>query len=64
MVAYSLLMRADEREPVARPKTHYAELIDPKIAKHHGRIVKTAGDNPLVEFASVVDATERTNRVR
>ena len=56
MVAYSLLMRADEREPVARPKTHCAELIDPKIVEHHGRIVKTAGENLLVEFAGVVDA--------
>jgi adenylate cyclase len=33
-----------------------AELIDPKIAEHHGRIVKTTGDGLLVEFASVVDA--------
>jgi class 3 adenylate cyclase len=32
------------------------ELVDPKIAKHHGRIVKTTGDGMLVEFASVVDA--------
>jgi adenylate cyclase len=33
-----------------------AELIDPTIAEHHGRIVKTTGDGLLVEFASVVDA--------
>ena len=33
-----------------------AELIDPKIAEHRGRIVKTTGDGMLVEFASVVDA--------
>jgi class 3 adenylate cyclase len=32
------------------------ELLDPKIAAHHGRIVKTTGDGMLVEFASVVDA--------
>src|SRR5262249_3911350 len=32
------------------------ELIDPKIAEHRGRIVKTTGDGMLVEFASVVDA--------
>ena len=32
------------------------ELIDPMIAEHHGRIVKTTGDGMLVEFASVVDA--------
>src|SRR5713101_1855193 len=33
-----------------------AEIIDPKIAGHRGRIVKTTGDGLLVEFASVVDA--------
>ena len=32
------------------------EIIDPKIAGHRGRIVKTTGDGLLVEFASVVDA--------
>jgi adenylate cyclase len=32
------------------------ELLDPKIAEHKGRIVKTTGDGMLVEFASVVDA--------
>jgi len=35
---------------------HRGELIDPAIAAHHGRIVKTTGDGLLVEFASVVDA--------
>jgi class 3 adenylate cyclase len=33
-----------------------AEVIDPKITGHHGRIVKTTGDGLLVEFASVVDS--------
>jgi class 3 adenylate cyclase len=32
------------------------ELVDPKIAKHHGRIVKTTGDGMLMEFASIVGA--------
>jgi hypothetical protein len=32
------------------------ELVDPKIAERHGRIVKTIGDGMLAEFASVVDA--------
>jgi adenylate cyclase len=30
--------------------------VDPKIAEHRGRIVKTTGDGVLVEFASTVDA--------
>ena len=56
MVGYSRLMEADEDGPVARQKAHRAELIDPKIAGHQGRIVKTTGDGLLVEFASAVDA--------
>ena len=31
-------------------------LVDPAIASHRGRIVKTTGDGMLVEFASAVDA--------
>jgi adenylate cyclase len=56
MVGYSRLMEADERGTIARQKAHRAQLIDPKINEHHGRIVKTTGDGMLVEFASVVDA--------
>src|SRR5262245_19697029 len=53
---YSRLMGADEEGTLARLKGHRSELIDPKIAEHRGRIVKTTGDGLLVEFASVVDA--------
>ena len=56
MVGYSRLMEADEEGTIARHKAHRKELIDPKIAEHHGRIVKSTGDGVLVEFASVVDA--------
>ncbi len=58
MVGYSRLMEADERGIIARQKAIRQELIDPEIAAHNGRIVKTTGDGLLVEFASVVDATE------
>ncbi len=58
MVGYSRLMEADERGTIARQKAHRAELIDPAIAEHHGRIVKLMGDGMLVEFASVVEAVE------
>ena len=58
MVGYSRLMGADETGTIARQKAHRQELIDPKIAEHNGRIVKTTGDGLLVEFASVVDAVE------
>jgi adenylate cyclase len=50
------LMGADEEATLERLKALRRELLDPKIAEHHGRIVKTTGDGMLVEFASVVDA--------
>jgi adenylate cyclase len=49
-------MSADEEGTLARLKADRRELIDPKIAEHRGRIVKTTGDGMLVEFSSVVDA--------
>src|ERR1700730_11323489 len=48
-------MSADEGT-LERLKALRRELLDPKVAEHHGRIVKTTGDGMLVEFASVVDA--------
>jgi adenylate cyclase len=56
VAGYSRLMGADEEGTLERLKALRAELVDPKIAEHHGRIVKTTGDGLLVEFASVVDA--------
>jgi TolB-like protein len=56
VAGYSRLMGADEEGTHERLKALRRELLDPKIAEHHGRIVKTTGDGLLVEFASVVDA--------
>jgi adenylate cyclase len=56
VAGYSRLMGVDEEGTLARLKALRAELIDPTIAAHHGRIVKTTGDGLLVEFGSVVDA--------
>jgi adenylate cyclase len=56
VAGYSRLMGADEEGTLERLKAVRRELIDPNIAEHHGRIVKTTGDGLLVEFASVVDA--------
>jgi adenylate cyclase len=56
IVGYSRLMSTDEEATLAALKACRRELIDPKIAEHGGRIVKTTGDGALVEFASVVDA--------
>jgi TolB-like protein/class 3 adenylate cyclase len=56
VVGYSRLMGDDEEGTLAALKAIRRELIDPRIAEHRGRIVKTTGDGLLVEFASVVDA--------
>jgi hypothetical protein len=56
VAGYSRLIEADEEGTLGRFKALRAELIDPKVAHHRGRIVKTTGDGLLVEFASVVDA--------
>jgi adenylate cyclase len=56
VAGYSRLMGGDEEGTLRRLKALRAELIDPAIARHNGRIVKTTGDGLLVEFASVVDA--------
>jgi TolB-like protein/Flp pilus assembly protein TadD len=56
VAGFSRLMGADEEGTLARLKALRAGLIDPAIAEHRGRIVKTTGDGLLIEFASVVDA--------
>jgi len=56
VVGYSRLMGEDEAGTLARLKEHRRELIDPSIAEHKGRIVKTTGDGILIEFPSVVEA--------
>jgi adenylate cyclase len=56
VAGYSRLMGADEVGTLAALKALRREIVDPAIAEHHGRIVKTTGDGMLVEFASAVDA--------
>src|SRR5579862_4405401 len=56
VAGYSRLMGNDEIGTLAALKTYRREIVDPAIAAHHGRIVKTTGDGMLVEFASAVDA--------
>jgi class 3 adenylate cyclase len=49
-------MGADEVGTLEALKANRREVVDPAIAEHKGRIVKTTGDGILVEFASAVDA--------
>jgi adenylate cyclase len=55
VVGYSRLMERDEAGTLACLRTLRRDLIDPKIAEHKGRIVKTTGDGLLIEFPSVVE---------
>jgi adenylate cyclase len=56
VAGYSRLMGADEEGVLARLKAARKSLVEPTVAAHRGRIVKTTGDGILVEFASAVDA--------
>jgi adenylate cyclase len=56
VAGYSRLMGVDEEGTLARLKAVRKALVDPTIAAHRGRIVKTTGDGMLVEFSSAVDA--------
>ena len=56
VAGYSRLVGIDEEGTLAQLRSIRLELIDPAIAVHRGRIIKTTGDGILVEFSSVVDA--------
>jgi class 3 adenylate cyclase len=64
VAGYSRLMGIDEERTLADLKSFRKTLIDPKIAQHRGRIVKTTGDGMLVEFASAVDAVDCAVKVQ
>ena len=56
VAGYSRLVGADEEGTIDRLGAHRRELIEPKIAEHQGRLVKTTGDGVLAEFARPVKA--------
>ncbi len=64
VAGYSRLMGADEEGTLARLKAVRKTLVDPTLAAHRGRIVKTTGDGMLVEFASAVDAARSAIEVQ
>jgi len=64
VAGYSRLMGLDEQGTLTKLKVIRSELIDPQIAAHHGRIVKTTGDGLLVEFGSTVDALRCASTVQ
>jgi adenylate cyclase len=52
VAGYSRLLGVDEGATLRSLKAIRAELIDPTIATHNGRLVKTAGAGLLVKFGS------------
>lgn len=64
IVGFSRLMGSDEEATLARLKALRAEVIDPAIASHHGRIFKTTGDGLLAEFTSVVAAVQCAAKIQ
>src|SRR4051812_27440533 len=58
------LIGMDEEGTLARLKALRRTLFDPKIAEHHGRIVKNTGDGAIAEFASVVDAVRCADEIQ
>ncbi|KRR24801.1 hypothetical protein CQ14_05515, partial [Bradyrhizobium lablabi] len=54
----------DEEGTLARLKALRRTIFDPKIAEHHGRVVKNTGDGAIAEFASVVDAVRCADEIQ
>src|SRR5262249_33442737 len=64
VAGYSRLIGADESGTLQRLKAIRDELVDPTLATHRGRLVKTTGDGLLVEFGSVVDALRSASEIQ
>ncbi|WP_334392159.1 adenylate/guanylate cyclase domain-containing protein [Bradyrhizobium sp. AZCC 2262] len=58
------LIGIDEEGTLAQLKALRKTLFDPKIAQHHGRVVKNTGDGAIAEFASVVDAVRCADEIQ
>src|SRR5258708_5531135 len=56
IAGYSRLMEIDEEGTHNRVKRIERDLIEPSIAEHHGRLVKTTGDGFIAIFDSPVEA--------
>jgi adenylate cyclase len=58
VVGYSRLMTDDEAGTLEALRARRKNVLEPLVAKRHGRIFKLMGDGVFVEFASVVSAVE------
>jgi len=58
VAGYSRMMAANETVTLAELQRHRSEVLQPAIARHHGRVVKLMGDGILTEFSSIVEAVD------
>ena len=56
IAGFARLVSNDEEGALAARRNHRAELIEPLLEEHQGRIANTAGDSFLLEFPSAVEA--------
>ncbi|MFZ0065310.1 MAG: adenylate/guanylate cyclase domain-containing protein, partial [Pseudolabrys sp.] len=64
VAGYSRLMGIDEEGTHKDLKAHCHELVEPKIQKHRGRMIKNTGDGFLAEFTSVLDAVRCATEIQ
>ena len=64
VAGYSRLVGANEVGTLRALAEHRREVLEPEIAAHHGRIVKTTGDGVLAEFASAVSAVACASEIQ
>ena len=58
VVGYSQLTSRDEAQTVSQVRMFKAELLEPSLSRHHGRLFNTGGDSFHIEFSSSVVAME------
>jgi formylglycine-generating enzyme required for sulfatase activity/class 3 adenylate cyclase len=56
IAGYSRLMESDEEDTHARVRRIQRDLIEPSIAEHYGRLVKTTGDGFVAIFDSPLES--------
>ncbi len=64
VVGFVRLMEEDETDTLAALKSHFDELINPKISEYHGVVVKSIGDSVMAEFGSVIDAVQCADEIQ
>jgi adenylate cyclase len=63
MVGFSRQMGADEARTLRILAVHN-QVIEQAVAAHQGHVIKTAGDGFLLEFPSIVHATQCAQRIQ